>query len=207
MLALTDKQQRILAYLEDFHRLQGLPPTVYEVAEHFAIKPSTAFAHLRALQRKGYLRRTSKARSLTLLKRPSPPPEPAPLLAIPLLGRISAGLPLLSEQQIDETVHFDPSLLPPAIANRPLFALRINGESMRDAGIRDGDLIVARHQPTAEPGQIVIALVDGESTIKYYYPAHGRIELRPANPAFASRYCAPGEVQLQGVMAALLRTC
>jgi repressor LexA len=206
MQALTERQQRIYDFLGDFHRQHGLPPTVYEVAEHFAIKPSTAFAHLRALQRKGYLQRTSKARSLTLLKTAPPAPVRA-LVSIPLLGRISAGLPLLSEQQERELVQFDAALLPRTSASQPLFALRINGESMRDAGIRDGDLIVARAQPTAEPGEIVIALVDGESTIKYYHPRRGRIELRPANPAFASRFYAPAEVQLQGVMTALLRTC
>lgn len=206
MLALTERQQRILDFLGTFHRRHGLPPTVYEVAEHFAVKPSTAFAHLRALQRKGYLKRTSKARSLTLLQ--AAPPAPAPeLLTVPLLGRISAGLPLLSEAQVDDTLRLDPALLPRASASRPLFALRIRGESMRDAGIRDGDLVIARAQGTAEPGEVVIALVDGESTIKYYQPSRGRIELRPANPAFASRFYAPSEVQVQGVMIALLRTC
>ncbi len=206
MKGLTGKQQEILAFIEEFHRREQVPPTVYELAEHFDIKPATSFAHLRALQRKGYIERTSKARSLTLLKSPRRT-HVSPMLSVPVLGRISAGLPLLAEENVEDTIKVDPGILPWGIGNQELFALRISGESMRDAGILDGDLVVAKQQRMAEPGEVVIALVDNESTIKYFYPQPpDKIELRPANPAFKPQIYPAWMVEVQGVAAALLRS-
>ena len=114
MKGLTDKQQSVLDYIDNFTRQEGMAPTVYEIADNFGIKPATAFAHVRALQRKGYLSRSSKARSISLAS--SEKPQHISLtLSIPLLGRISAGAPLLAEEHVETRLQFDPSLLPSGV--------------------------------------------------------------------------------------------
>ncbi len=206
MKGLTVKQQEILDFLDQFSRHQGMAPTVYEIADHFKIKPATAFAHLRALQRKGYVDRSSKARSLTLLKSKSPR-HMSLTLSIPVLGRISAGTPLLAEENRETTIQFDPSLLPRGTGGHQLFGLRINGESMRDLGILDGDVVIVKHVQTASIGDLVAALVEGvETTVKSLYIHDNQVELRPANPQFESQYYPPDQVQIQGVVVALHRT-
>ncbi len=206
MRGLTAKQREILVFIEDFVHHQGMAPTVSEIAEHLRIKQATAFAHLRALQRKGYVDRSSKARSLTLL-RSSVPRHMSLTLSIPVLGRISAGLPLLAEENRESIIQFDPSLLPRDAGGHHLFGLRVHGESMRDLGILDGDIVVAKHVSTASVGDIVVALVEGtETTVKSLYVKDRQIELRPANPQFSSQLYAPDQVLIQGVVVALNRT-
>ena len=155
MKGLTDKQRNILEYIEEFSRIENMAPTVYEVAERFNIKSATAFAHLRALQRKGYVDRTSKARSLTLMRGTSPK-HLSMTLSIPILGRISAGQPLLAEEHVEEIIQIDTNLLPNTSSGQGLFGLRVSGESMIDKGIMDRDIIIARQQSTALPGDIVV---------------------------------------------------
>jgi repressor LexA len=182
-----------------------MAPTVYEIGEHFQIQPPTAFAHLRALQRKGYVHRSSKARSLTLL-RGSAPKHLSLTLSIPLLGRISAGLPLLAEENIEETIQADPALLPRGIGGHRLFALRVHGESMRDSGILDKDVIIAKEAQTAEINAIVVVLVnDEEATVKHFHLADGEVELRPANPDFQPQRYPIEQVRIQGAVIALYR--
>jgi len=205
MRGLTLKQQEVLDFVDMFGRREGMAPTVYEIADHLGIKAATAFAHVRALQRKGYVTRSSKARSLTLLRTDSPR-HLSLTLSVPILGRISAGMPLLAEQHIEETIHFDPSLLPRGSGGHPIFGLRVTGESMRDLGILDGDIVIARQTETASIGQIVVALIDNEATVKSLYIDKNRVELRPANKAFKSQFYDLDQVHIQGVVIALQRT-
>ena len=205
MKGLTDKQRNILEYIEEFSRIENMAPTVYEVAERFNIKSATAFAHLRALQRKGYVDRTSKARSLTLMRGTSPK-HLSMTLSIPILGRISAGQPLLAEEHVEEIIQIDTNLLPNTTSGQGLFGLRVSGESMIDKGIMDRDIIIARQQSTALPGDIVVALVDDEATVKSFFASATHIELRPANPAFDSQYYPLDAILIQGVVAAMFRT-
>ncbi len=205
MKGLTVKQQEVLDFVDMFVRREGMAPTVYEIADHLGIKAATAFAHVRALQRKGYVTRSSKARSLTLLRTDSPR-HLSLTLSVPILGRISAGMPLLAEQHIEETIHFDPSLLPRGSGGHPIFGLRVTGESMRDLGILDGDIVIARQTETASIGQIVVALIDNEATVKSLYIDRNRVELRPANKAFKSQFYDLDQVHIQGVVIALQRT-
>lgn len=206
MKGLTVKQQEILDFLEAFSRREGMAPTVYEIANHFKIKPATAFAHLRALQRKGYVDRSSKARSLTLLKSMSSR-HMSLTLSIPVLGRISAGAPLLAEENRETTIQFDPALLPKGAGGHQLFGLRISGDSMRDLGILDGDIAIAKHIGTASIGDLVVALVENvETTVKTLYIHDQQVELRPANPSYQSQFYSPEQVQIQGVVVALHRT-
>ena len=205
MKGLTQKQQNILDFIGEFSRREGMSPTVYEIAEHFGIKPATAFAHLRALQRKGYIDRSSKARSVTLLRGTSPK-HLSLTLSIPILGRISAGLPLMAEENVEDTIQVDPGVLPWGIGGHRLFALKVNGESMRGSSILDGDLIIAKEQATAQIADAVVALVDGEATVKHFYLADNKVELRPANEAFESQYYDFDKIQIQGVVISLFRS-
>lgn len=205
MKGLTQRQQECLDFIENFVRQEGMAPTVYEIAEHFNVKSATAFAHVRALQRKGYIRRTSKARSLTLL-RPQSPRHLSLTLSIPILGRISAGAPLLAEEHVETTLLFDPKLLPKGAGGHPIFGLRVFGESMRDLGILDGDIVIAKQQSTAAIGNIVVAMIENETTVKSLYIKDNMIELRPANPKYESQYYPLEAVSIQGVVIALHRT-
>jgi repressor LexA len=205
MRGLTTKQQEILDFVDHFSRSEGMAPTVYEIAEHFQIKSATAFAHLRALQRKGYVTRSSKARSLSLLRSDSPR-HLSLTLSIPLLGRISAGMPLLAEEQVESLIQFDPKLLPKGAGGHRVFGLKVFGDSMRDLGILDGDIVIAKQQSTASLGDIVVALVENETTVKSLYVKDDMVELRPANPKYESLFYPLDKVFIQGVVVALHRT-
>lgn len=204
MKGLTKKQQDILDFIEEFMRREGMAPTVYEIADAFGIKSATAFAHLRALQRKGYVTRSSKARSLTLLRTDSPK-HLSLTLSVPILGRISAGMPLLAEEHIETTIQYDPGLLPRGIGGHKIFGLKVFGDSMRDVGILDGDVVIAKQVSSASIGDIVVALVEDETTVKTLYIKDGMVELRPANPAYKSQFYSPDKVYIQGVVVGLHR--
>jgi repressor LexA len=205
MKGLTEKQQEILDFIEMFGNREGMAPTVYEIADYFNIKSATAFAHVRALQRKGYVDRSSKARSLTLLRSKSPR-HLSLTISIPVLGRISAGAPLLAEENKEGTIHFDPTLLPKGTGGHQLFALKVFGDSMRDLGILDGDTVVSQQTESASIGDVVVAVVDNETTVKSFYIKDGQVELRPANPDFKSQLYDLDKVSIQGKVIALQRT-
>lgn len=205
MKGLTDRQQQILDYVEIFIGKNGMAPTTYELAKHFKITPATAFSHIRALQQKGYVTRSSKARSLSLL-RSTAPKHLSLTLSIPLLGRISAGAPLLSEEHVEGHITYDPSFLPSGIGGHKLFGLKVFGESMRDLGIMDGDLVIAKETSTASLGDVVVAMIEGETTVKSLYIDGKNVELRPANNEFTSQYYPMEKVFIQGVVVALNRT-
>jgi repressor LexA len=192
--------------ITSFHRDNGMPPTVYEIADAFGVSTPTAFSHLQALQKKGYIERSSKARSLSLL-RTAAPQHLSLSLSVPILGRISAGEPLFAEQHVEEHLTIDPTIVPGGASGHRLFGLRVRGESMRDLGILDGDIVIARDQPDAKPGDVVVALVeDEEATIKTFHPDGEVIELLPANSDFAPQRYAADQVRIQGVVVALQRT-
>jgi len=205
MKGLTTKQQEILDFIDLFSRREGMAPTVYEIADDFGIKSATAFAHLRALQRKGYVTRTSKARSLSLVHSDRPS-HLSLTLSIPVLGRISAGVPLLAEEQIESTIQFDPGMLPRGAGGHKLFALKVTGDSMRGLGILDGDIVIAKQVDSPAIGDIIVALVENETTVKSLYVKEGKIELRPANPDYKSQFYAPDKLFVQGVVIGLHRT-
>ncbi len=204
MKGLTDKQQEILDFISEFARKEGMAPTIFEISERFNIKSATAFAHVRALQRKGFVNRSSKARSLTLAQAEKPR-HFSLTLSIPLLGRISAGAPLFSEEHIDRKIQIDPKMLPPKIGGQKLFALQVQGESMRDLGILDGDIIIAKQTESASIGDVVVAMIDGETTVKSLYISGENWELRPANPEYKSRFVPFDRLNVQGVVIALQR--
>src|SRR5689334_18486388 len=164
MREMTSRQRDVLNFIRAFSVKHGLPPTVREIGDRFKITPRAAFDHLRALERKGMLQgrpsagRTSRALVATGMAAPR-----ADYRSVPVLGRIAAGTPLLAEENREGELAIAASSLP-ARADE-LFALRVRGDSMIDAHICDGDLILLRRQDSAQPNDIVAAMIDGEATV------------------------------------------
>jgi len=184
MRGLTDRQQQLLQFIEDHLRINGFPPSIREMADHMGIRSTNGVNdHLKALEKKGYIQRGAglKSRAISLLsraKRASSRRPEEPVVAVPILGRVAAGAPVLSDENYEGSISLGRSLLP---ASRKLFALRVRGDSMIDKGIFDGDMVLVSSQPHADSGQIVVALVDGEATVKTFRRLKNHIRLEPAN--------------------------
>lgn len=206
MKDLTEKQRQVLNFIENFQEREGMAPTVYEISDHFGIKTSTAFAHLKALERKKELSRSSKARSISLAnKKNNTLYLFSGALMIPLLGRVNAGMPSDNPEYREGEICIDSSMLGKNDAEK-LFALRIQGESMRDLGMYEGDIIIVEQNAAVRPGDVVVALVNNEVTVKTYRPAPGNIiELHPANPDFQIQRYQASEVAIQGKVVLLQR--
>ena len=190
---LTDRQQEVLGFIQTFTEANGVPPTVREIGGRFHVTPRAAFDHLRALERKGYLRRRSTAgrtsRALTLVV---PPPK---MHEVPILGRIAAGVPLLAEENRDGVLPLDPAWV--GGRGDDVFGLRVRGESMINAHIVEGDLVLVRRQDHAQPGDIVVALVDGEATVKRFARDAHAVLLRPEHPTMGPIVIREGEKDLR----------
>lgn len=206
MQGLTKRQAQTLDYIRQSIEERGYPPTLREIGEYMGIRSTNGVNdHLRALERKGYLRREDmKSRALRLVgeNTESIPEESASselngstpqsaalndndnLLDVPVVGRVAAGLPILAEDNLIDSVKVDRGLLRGGIG-RGIFGLRVQGDSMIEAGILSGDYIFVRQQPTAERGQIVVALIGEEATVKYFYPERDYIRFQPANASMA----------------------
>lgn len=198
---LTDRQRQVLDFIQTQHRQQGVAPSLREIQAHFGLaSPFGIQRHVDALIAKGALRRLEgKARALLL----PDPPHRAALAEIPLFGTIPAGLPAAAEQEPDSYVAVDTAALG-VRPGTPLFALRVRGDSMIDAGILDRDVVfLTPREP--RPHDIVAALIDGESTLKRYLVQRGRAFLRAENPRYPDLLPAT-ELFIQGVMLGLLRT-
>lgn len=184
---LTDRQRQVLSFISESIRSRGYPPTLREIGERMGIRSTNGVNdHLKALEKKGYLQRQDlKSRALRVLD-PDEPALPEPVLAanddntveVPLLGRVAAGQPILAVEQREDTVKVDRFFLG---GHRDVFALRVQGDSMIEAGIFDGDFIFVKKQPTARAGDIVVAMINDEATVKYFYPEADRILFKPAN--------------------------
>lgn len=175
MESLTPRQKKVLDFLIERVRRKGYPPTIREIADHIGITgPKGAKKFLDILERKGYISRLSKgSRAIEILR-----PHIPHVHMVPVIGRIRAGAPLLAVENIEGEIALDPSLA----RGDNLFFLKVEGESMIDAHIQDGDYALIRPQPVAENGEIVAALIDGEATLKRFYKEGDKIRLEPANP-------------------------
>ncbi len=186
MEELTDRQKEILNFILSTSEERGFPPTIREIGEEMDIRSTNGVNdHLKALERKGYLTRGEQtSRSLVATKRArmvlglGKMREPN-MVEVPLLGRVAAGAPLLATENIEDSVRIDSFLL--GGNGKEVFALRVKGESMIEDGIFDGDFLFVRKTPTAPPGEIVVALIDDEATVKRYFPEGDRIRFQPAN--------------------------
>lgn len=194
MEELTDRQKQILEFIVREAESRGFPPTIREIGERMEIRSTNGVNdHLKALERKGYLLRgEQQSRALVPTKRArlvlglGAPKRDADLVEIPVLGKVAAGLPLLATENVEDSVKIDSFLL--GGNGREVFALRVKGESMIEDGIYDGDFIFVKKTPTAMPGEIVVALIEDEATVKRYYPEGDRIRLQPANATMQPIY-------------------
>lgn len=204
---LTKRQEEILEFIKTHIEKSGFPPTILEIQQEFSFKsPNAVQDHIRAIERKGLIRRSpNKWRGLELVgvaknKNDSAPPS---TVAVPLVGRVAAGSPILAEENIEGMISVDRSLVHRATK---LFALHVHGDSMIKAGIQDGDIVVARQQSAAENGEIIIALLGDEATVKRFYRKNKVILLQPANDAMAPIKVAKREdFRIAGKVIATLR--
>ena len=180
---LTERQQAIYDFIAQTIRTRGAPPTIREIMDVFDINSTNGVrTTLAALEKKGHIRRHARlSRGIELVDYVEHEPLSADLREVPVIGRVAAGEPILATQNIESTLQVDNNLLP---ASGTIFALRVHGESMKDAGILDGDIVLARQQENAERGDIVVALLGEEATVKRYYPEGACIRLLPENEAF-----------------------
>ena len=216
MQGLTARQQMVLDFIRQSIHDRGYPPTLREIGARMGIRSTNGVNdHLRALERKGYLTREDmKSRALrpTGLDTPTTIGEPASLVAndvdmveIPVVGRVAAGMPLLAEEHVIDTVRIDRSLLK---GGREVFGLKVHGDSMIDAGILSGDYIFVRKQLTASRGEIVVALIGDEATVKYYFPEKDHVRFQPANRSMAPIYVRAADFKptmLLGVVVGVFR--
>lgn len=181
---LTDRQQAILDYLREHVAAEGRPPTLAEIALAFGFRQArSAQDHLQALAAKGVIELVSGARGIRLLDEDGAPAPSgrAQLLMLPLLGRVAAGRPIDPQADYEGQLLLDRALFFP----QPDYLLRVKGDSMRDDGIFDGDLIAVRRADAADNNQIVVARIDGEVTVKRLKQGRGKVLLMPRNPAYA----------------------
>lgn len=186
MQGLTKRQEQTLDFIRHSIEERGYPPTLREIGEHMGIRSTNGVNdHLRALERKGYLRREDmKSRALRLVEGEASKTtaNEEDLIEIQIVGRVAAGLPLLAEENVIDTIHIDRMLVKGV---RDVFGLRVAGDSMVEAGILSGDYIFVRKQSHAERGEIVVALIGDEATVKYYFPERDYIRFQPANAQMA----------------------
>jgi repressor LexA len=212
MRELTSRQQEVLGFMRGFQAKYGVPPTVREIGERFRITPRAAFDHLRALERKGELqRRPSAGRTSRALTLPDAGGAGRTHRQVPILGRIAAGQPLLAQENREGEVPIAAASLPGR--GEDVFALRVRGNSMIDAHICDGDLVLVRRQDSAQPNDIVAAMVESEvggeaeATVKRFLRDGPRVVLKPENPTMAPIVIDPTRraVKILGKVVGLLR--
>ncbi|MBN1594877.1 transcriptional repressor LexA [candidate division FCPU426 bacterium] len=197
-MALTRKQKEILDYVQGCIRSQGYAPTLREIGEHFGLSSvATVHKHLKTLEEKGMLRREEgRARCLELTEcRPA-----VQALPVPLLGLVAAGSPIEALEQPESMV------LPEDMLGRgETFVLRVKGDSMIEDHILDGDHIIVEKRQSAQNGEIIVALIENEATVKRFYREAGRVRLQPANAALRPIYVEEGDLRIQGVVIGVLR--
>jgi len=179
---LTSRQKQILKFISQFIEKNKFPPTRSELATHFGFRsPNAAETHLRALQAKSMIGiERGAARGITLLPLAADELPAAANMPLPLIGRVAAGSPILAQENIEDEYRVDPTLFP----QKPHYLLRVQGMSMQGAGIFDGDLLAVHRTPEARNGQIVVARVDDEVTVKRFRRRGFRVQLIPENVDF-----------------------
>lgn len=203
---LTEKQRAILEFLGETIRERGFPPSIREVSAHFGISSTQGVQrHLEALEKKGYIERDSRARSIRLTGLGVGGQAPTTLSAdairmVPLLGQVAAGQPIAAVENIEEEVPIATDWL---AVSQDYFLLRVRGESMAEA-IQPGDMVLVERQPRAERGQIVVAMIEDEATVKRYYPEPGRVILRSDNPLYDD-IVVTHDLTILGQVTALIR--
>jgi repressor LexA len=221
-MELTFRQKEVFNFIRSFIKERGYPPSVREIGDHFHIYPRAAFDHLKALEKKGYLkRRGSMSRGLEVLvfqgsepygsyQRAGPYGEPSkkegklPIREIPVLGRVAAGKPTLAVEHVEGTIPLPSEW----VKGREVFLLKVRGDSMSPYILPD-DYVVVRSQPSAENGDVVVTLVGEEATVKRFFKKGRKIELKPDNERWETIQIeeGSGEVQILGKVVGVFRKC
>jgi repressor LexA len=199
MKAITSRQSEVLDYIKAFIAEHHFPPTMREISDNFSISAKGAYDHVKALEKKGYLRIDSN-RSRTIEVVGNDESDDERVREIPILGNVAAGLPLLAEENMEGTIRMPSEQL----GSGSHFALHVRGDSMQNAGIMDGDLAVFRQQPVAENGDIVVAMVEEAVTLKRFYKEKNRVRLQAENPAYPPIFTQ--NVRVLGKLAHLIRS-
>lgn len=203
---LSPRQRDVLDFIRSALNQRGYPPTYREIGDALGISSTNGVAdHVKALVRKGFLEKSGggAARGLKLTTK-ARPPQRGDTVSVPVIGQVAAGIPILAEENYEKSLHFDRSMLPSG--SSAIYALRVRGDSMMEEGILDGDVVVVKQQSTARNGDIVVALVDGEATVKFYFHEGSRIRLQPAHPTMAPIYVDPSQTSgLQGIVVGVYR--
>jgi repressor LexA len=197
---LTERQTKILDYIRYVTRVRSYPPSVREIGEAVGLSSSsTVHNHLNQLERRGLIHRdASKSRTVQLVQDAGADMQRRNAVSVPVVGNVAAGAPILAEQNIEEHI-----LLSPDLAQEGFFLLRVRGDSMINAGILDRDLVLVRPQQEATNGTIVVALVDGEATVKRFERGNGHVKLVAENPAYEP--IVTTNVNLVGVVRGVIR--
>ena len=195
----TPRQREVLDWAKTFIRDHGMPPTVREIGDALDIKSSSVFHLLKELERKGYVERVGRgARSLALKGRKR---APCGCVEVPVVGRIAAGQPVEAIEHDTGTLHVNKDML----RGHTGFALKVVGDSMVEAGILDGDYVIIRKQETAEDGDVIVALIEDDATLKRFYREGNGVRLDPANSAMQPIHVRTGEFIIQGKLVAVHR--
>ena len=207
MKEMTERQREVLGFMRGFSDKHGAPPTVREIAERFRFTPRAAFDHLRALERKGMLQRrvTDKRVSRMLVLTDRGPERARREREIPILGKIAAGAPIFAVENREDVIPVRPEWL--AAKGGDVFALRVRGDSMIQAHIADGDLVLVRKQESAATGDIVAAMIDQEATVKRFATEGGAVVLKPEHPTMKPIVVDPqrAEFRILGKVIGLIR--
>ena len=200
---LTDRQKQFLDYLQHRVARMGKMPSLRVTARDVGVSHAAVAQMLKILEEKGYVKRKERySRTVYLLNRAREVAAPQRWREVPIVGRVAAGLPMYAQQEWAGSIVVDGEWY----RGQNLFALRIKGDSMKDAGILDGDLAVCEPRQYARPGEIVVALVSGEeATVKRFFLHHDHIELRPENAAYPAMRYGFGEILIQGKVIGIQR--
>jgi repressor LexA len=203
---LTKRQETVLEMIRAWIREHGYPPTIREMGQRLGIKSLRGVTtHLDAIAKKGFLKREPRARSISLLDALAPFEQ---ALRVPIVGHIRAGAPVLAQEQVEGHVVIDGAWIgaAPASESTPHFALQVKGDSMINAGILDGDHVIVRQQPTAENGNVVVALLGEEATIKRFFKDGDQIRLQPEHPTMEPILVPPSQpLTILGKVVAVFR--
>lgn len=206
---ITKRQQQIYDFIRSYQLEKGYPPSVREMAAAVGLSsPSTVHAHLSALEARGLIKRDkTKPRALEVFNEDGTSAKLAEVtetpsrgtISLPLVGRVAAGMPILAEQNVEDTFTLPTEI----VTDSSSFVLEVHGESMINAGIYNGDFIVVREQKSAMNGEIIVAMIDGEATVKTFYKEAGRVRLQPENDTMEPIYAT--NPTILGKVVALLR--
>ena len=199
MKGLTHRQREVLDFIREFIHTNRYPPTIREIAKSFRFSVKGSYDHVKALEKKGFLKcHENRSRAIEVVQ--DTEDEKGAVVSVPLLGNVAAGKPLFAEENLQGYVQVPAA----SLGGGAHFALAVKGDSMKDAGIMDGDVVVVTHQSSADNGDIVVAMIDDAVTLKRFFAEKNRVRLKAENPKYPPLYTQ--NLRILGKLALLMRT-